>query len=274
MKKVWALLVLLAVVALSPCVSEGAGRYLKIGSDPVAPKEFNSQTEELYRTRGEVYVEITSKSGKVSKGLLEPGTILVISPSNWKALRVYECGNLILNEVYIKPRRVDLYAVNKVAVAPAPTPTSGIEENIRRQVREERTRRGIIGGSSQKCFGVGTLETFLGASGVSFGVASDNPLVAGVSAVVMLIGVFNDDSSAGCKALSALAGGVGGYLTGNPSKKSGNNSESGGNNSSGSSGGNNGSGGSGGGDSSGSGSSGGDSGSGSVPNGPGPDPLP
>ncbi len=261
-------LVLLAVILLFPCVSEGAGRYLKIGADPVAPKKFNPKTEELYRTRRDLYVEITTGSGDVSKGLIESGTILVVDPPSDKALRIYECGNEILNEVYIKPRKINLYAVDRVS----PPPTSGIEENIRRQVAAEKSRRAIIGGRSKRCFGVGTLETGIGSGGPSYGLASGNPLIAGVGAVVLLIGVFNDDSSAACKTLVAVASGAGGYLGGKSSKKSGNSSSSGDNNSSGG-GGNNDSGG-GNNNDSGSGGDGNSGGNDSGPDGPGPDPLP
>ncbi|MCL5004753.1 MAG: hypothetical protein M1170_02295 [Patescibacteria group bacterium] len=81
--------------------SKEGSRYLHIGGDPKNEYRQLAPGEEWAVSTRDLWVETNSKSGKVYRGLVPPGTVFATSPTNDPTLRkavwIKKCGNDVLN---------------------------------------------------------------------------------------------------------------------------------------------------------------------------------
>ena len=102
MKKILILMVFVALFT-GPFVFAEMN-YLNLGKDAIAPGKFDTSTERLIVIREPLLVETVGKSGKQYKGYLPTGTELVCVSieKGLRPIRIYYCGNPILNQLYLQ----------------------------------------------------------------------------------------------------------------------------------------------------------------------------
>lgn len=102
MKKILSLLVLVGFVVCTTASAFAEMNYLNLGKDAIAPGRLDVGTEKLVVIQQPLFVETVGKSGKQYRGYLPVGTELVCVPTEkgLRAVRIYYCGNPILNPVY------------------------------------------------------------------------------------------------------------------------------------------------------------------------------
>ncbi len=93
---------------------EGGLPMIKIGVDPVNPYRFNPKTEDRYKIKIPLFVRTKGKKGnKEVSGCIPPGTVVVVKKGDTKIERIFECGNPILNDIYLPVGNKNIAAKNK-----------------------------------------------------------------------------------------------------------------------------------------------------------------
>jgi len=103
MKRV--LILAVAVLGISMAIAYAEVNYLNLGGDAVAPGRFNPEAGEVLKALPQdVLVDTVGGSGKSYRGYLRQGTEVVCVPSEkgLRAIRIYYCGNPILNQIYFQ----------------------------------------------------------------------------------------------------------------------------------------------------------------------------
>jgi len=113
MKKI---LILMVFVALISGTAYGEMKYLELGKDSVAPGRV-LEGEVIRSLPQDTFVEVAGGSKKIYKGYLRVGTEVVCQRADGRlrAVRVYYCGNPILNPLYIQ----ESYATTPAEQKPA-----------------------------------------------------------------------------------------------------------------------------------------------------------
>lgn len=173
---------------------EGGLQMIKVGVDPIAPYQYDPQTEDLYKIKVPTYVRTRGKrSKKEIAGCLPVGTVLVTKKDQYKAERILECGNPVFNDVYVNRTNVTKKEEKKVAAA-------------------------IVSKKKKDCWGKGTAAAGAGSALMTFGAVNfSNPagwfsLAVGIP--LEIYSIFEDGSDGRCKAAAGVMGGVGGLFGG------------------------------------------------------------
>lgn len=171
---------------------EGKLPMIKIGVDPVNPYQFNPKTEDRYKIKIPIFVRTKGKKGKEVSGCIPPGTVVVAKKGDTKIERIFECGNPVLNDIYL--------------------PGSG-------RTTKQSAVVSKAGKDEKSCFTAGNFATGLGTGLLSFGLSTGEPISITAGAILSLTGLFDEkvygsNSDPRCKAAFGIVGGSGGYSYG------------------------------------------------------------
>jgi len=227
---VFLILVFVACVALvsnsfaEPVVGESGRRYLKIGGDPVNSNRELGVDEEVQVSTQDLWVVTTGKSRKVYRGWIPKGTELVTTPTSDSTLRkavwVKKCGNDLLNPedkaIYFRVQ-ADVPVGRQIAGSESSSETRAPVPTVLPAVRTS-----IQPTTEKKCFGKGTWMTGAGTllTGVGVGIGHWGYLLAVPGVALTYLGAKDNESDPACKAVAAVVGGIGGYVTGHAYKVS------------------------------------------------------
>lgn len=116
-------------------VEAAATEYCKIGADPANPGLL-LEGEKIYKLPRDMPVKIKGGSGKISDCTLKAGEEVVVSETttgSWRIVRIYSCGNPVLNEAYAEapqgPRQALQPAPQEYGQLPAQQPTPSLSQS-------------------------------------------------------------------------------------------------------------------------------------------------
>lgn len=172
---------------------EGKLPMIKIGDDPVNSYQFDPKTEDRYKIKIPLFVRTKGGRGKKEvSGCIPAGTIVVAKKGDTKIERIFECGNPVLNDIYL--------------------PGSG-------RTTKQSAVVSKAGKDEKGCFTAGNFATGLGTGLLSFGLSTGEPISITAGAILSLTGLFDEkvygsNSDPRCKAAFGIVGGSGGYSYG------------------------------------------------------------
>jgi len=181
MKRV--LILAVAVLGISMAIAYAEVNYLNLGGDAVAPGRFNPEAGEVLKALPQdVLVDTVGGSGKSYRGYLRQGTEVVCIPSEkgLRAIRIYYCGNPILNQIYFQEvksanrevRTVYEEAPQKVVYVEQPAQKSYESVSQQRQYAQEDVENGwyLIVDSADAGAGVKQQDWVRAARGATYAI--------------------------------------------------------------------------------------------------------